>query len=81
MTGALPSSAGAIPVHCITCADAAEPVSIVSVDAAAGLACCTASGGEEITVQTALVGPVTVGQRLLVHAGTAIVTLAGEAAP
>ena len=43
--------------HCITCGDVAESMRVLDVDAARALALC---------------GRVEVGDRLLVHAGTAI---------
>jgi hydrogenase maturation factor len=79
MTGALSASPGAPTGHCITCADAAEPMRVVSLETPDGLARCRGCGGGECTVQTALVGPVSVGQRLLVHAGTALAVLRDEA--
>jgi hydrogenase maturation factor len=65
---------------CITCGDTAVPMVVLTVDRERGLAVC-ASPGEPAdtrpteTVETALVDPVTAGDRLLVHAGTALQTL------
>jgi hydrogenase maturation factor len=56
---------------CITCGDVAVEMTVLRVDAERGLALCEAEGGKE-TVETALVGPVTPGDGLLVHAGTAL---------
>jgi bifunctional N-acetylglucosamine-1-phosphate-uridyltransferase/glucosamine-1-phosphate-acetyltransferase GlmU-like protein len=39
------------------------------------LALCDDGDDQRLTVETALVAPVTLGDRLLVHAGTAIATL------
>jgi hydrogenase maturation factor len=58
--------------HCITCGDDGIPMTVSRVDDARGLALCAASDGTRQTVETALVEPVHVGDRLLVHAGTAI---------
>ena len=59
---------------CITCGDEAIAMEVLAVDAERGLALC--ASGEDAsahsTVETALVDPVVPGERLLVHAGTAI---------
>jgi hypothetical protein len=47
-------------------------MTVVRIDEARGLALCAAADGERISVETALVEPVAVGDLLLVHAGTAI---------
>ncbi len=65
--------------HCITCGDDGEPMTVVRLDADRGLALCAAEDGERSTVETALVEPVQPGDRLLVHAGTAIARLEREA--
>lgn len=57
---------------CVTCGDEAIPMRVVAVDAARGLALCEDGAGGRGTVETALVEPVAAGERLLVHAGTAI---------
>jgi hydrogenase maturation factor len=59
---------------CITCGDEAVPMEVIAVDAARGLALCATVDPEAAhsTVETALVEPVLPGERLLVHAGTAI---------
>jgi hydrogenase maturation factor len=66
--------------HCITCGDDGEPMTVLRVDVKRGLALCSALDGARSTVETALVEPVLPGERLLVHAGTAIARLgqAGE---
>jgi hydrogenase assembly chaperone HypC/HupF len=65
---------------CITCGDAAAPLRVLRADDERCLALCVDGGGSTQTVQTELVGPVAVGETLLVHAGTAISTLDREAA-
>ena len=57
---------------CITCGDEAVSMEVLRVDAGRGLALCAAEGEGRSTVETALVEPVEPGDRLLVHAGTAI---------
>jgi hydrogenase maturation factor len=66
--------------HCVTCGDDGDPMTVVRVDRQRGLALCAAENGERATVETALVEPVAPGQRLLVHAGTAIAHLAAGTA-
>jgi hydrogenase maturation factor len=61
--------------HCVTCGDDGDPMTVVSVDSQRGLALCASEDGARVTVETALVEPVEPGQRLLVHAGTAIARL------
>lgn len=62
--------------HCITCGDDGVPMTVASVDDRRELALCVDAAGERATVETALVAPVTPGDQLLVHAGTAIAVLA-----
>jgi hydrogenase assembly chaperone HypC/HupF len=62
--------------HCITCGDDGEPMTVVRVDADRGLALCADEEGERHTVEVALVEPVNPGDHILVHAGTAIASLA-----
>jgi hydrogenase maturation factor len=57
---------------CITCGDEAVPMEVLAVDAARGLALCVDPERVRSSVETALVDPVEPGERLLVHAGTAI---------
>jgi hydrogenase maturation factor len=66
--------------HCITCGDDGVPMVVVALDQARGLALCDDGDDQRLTVETALVAPVTLGDRLLVHAGTAIATLRSAAA-
>ena len=61
--------------HCITCSDEGIPMRVERVDDARGLALCSAADGSKSTVETALVAPVAAGDRLLVHAGVALVEL------
>ena len=61
--------------HCITCGDDGIPMTVVRVDPARGLALCARQDGARETVETALVEPVAPGDRLLVHAGTALAQL------
>ncbi len=52
---------------------------VIRIDTERGLAlCATKDGGERSTVEIALVAPVSEGDRLLVHAGTAIAHAASE---
>jgi len=57
---------------CITCGDVAVPLRVVEVDERRELALCEDEQGRRETVEIALVTPVTRGDQLLVHAGTAI---------
>ena len=58
--------------HCITCGDEAVPLRVLSVDERRELALCEAGDGAHTSVEIALVAPVSPGDVLLVHAGTAI---------
>jgi hydrogenase maturation factor len=60
---------------CITCGDEGVPLRVDRVDADRGLALCADERGAEETVEVALVGAVTPGDTLLVHAGTALIKL------
>jgi hydrogenase maturation factor len=57
---------------CITCGDEAVEMRILRIDRERELALCSAGDGSRSSVEIALVYPVTEGDRLLVHAGTAI---------
>lgn len=59
---------------CITCGDVAVPLTVATV-IDAGTAICTADDGGSETVATDLVGAVTVGDVVLVHAKVAIALL------
>ena len=61
--------------HCITCSDEGVPMQVERVDEDRGLALCSADDGSKSTVEIALVEPVAPGDRLLVHAGVALVGL------
>jgi hydrogenase maturation factor len=60
--------------HCITCGDDGIPMVVLALDPGRELALCS-DGSDRSTVEIALVGPVALGDRLLVHAGTAIAHL------
>lgn len=69
------------PEHgCITCGDEAVPLRVLRLDEARGLALCESDEGAHETVEVALVPQVSPGDRLLVHAGTAIARLDDEEA-
>lgn len=57
--------------HCMTCSDEAIPMRVVRADAG-GLAICLADDGGRVEVMTDLVGGVSWGQVVLVHAGVAL---------
>jgi hydrogenase assembly chaperone HypC/HupF len=61
--------------HCVTCGDDGVPMRVVKVDDTRGLALCAGADGARQTVEIMLVAPVTPGDELLVHAGTAIACL------
>jgi hydrogenase maturation factor len=72
-TGApLPPQACDHESHCITCGDEAVAMRVLKVDERRELALCETGDGERSTVEIALVAPVSSGEELLVHAGTAI---------
>jgi hydrogenase expression/formation protein HypC len=73
---ALPAIACDHEHGCITCGDEAAPMRVVGVDADRGLALCETEAGERSSVEIGLVDPVATGDRLLVHAGTALQVLA-----
>jgi hydrogenase assembly chaperone HypC/HupF len=60
---------------CITCGDHAVPMRVLRIDEARVLALCEDEDGERSSVEIALVEPVRDGDRLLVHAGTALQVL------
>jgi HupF/HypC family len=57
---------------CITCADMATQMRVVEVDRGRELAVCVDEDERRHTVDTGIAGPVAPGDRLLVHAGTAL---------
>jgi hydrogenase assembly chaperone HypC/HupF len=67
--------------HCVTCGDDGIPMTVVRIDERRGLAVCAAQDGSRSSVETALVEPVSTGDRLLVHAGTAIASLEAADGP
>ncbi|MDQ4049734.1 MAG: HypC/HybG/HupF family hydrogenase formation chaperone [Actinomycetota bacterium] len=74
-----PSSLQCEPEHgCITCGDEAVPLSVLKLDDVRGLALCENDEGARETVEIALIPEVSLGDRLLVHAGTAIARLENE---
>ena len=64
--------------HCITCSDEGVAMRVVAVDGARGLALCEETEGTRATVEIGLVDAAP-GDRLLVHAGTALVRLEATA--
>lgn len=64
--------------HCATCADEGVPMRVLRIEDAVGLARCAGEDGVATTVETTLVDPVAPGERLLVHAGVALVRLQEE---
>jgi len=64
--------------HCITCGDVAIPLVVMRLDDERGLALCSDEEGNSETVEIDLVAPVAPGDRILVHAGTAIARLPQE---
>ena len=65
--------------HCITCSDDGTPMRVLTVDEARELALCAGEDGERATVEVAIVGPGVEGEKLLVHAGTALARLEATA--
>ena len=63
-----------VDVHCITCGDEGVAMRVVAVDEARGLALCEPDEGPRSTVEIGLVDALP-GDRLLVHAGTALARL------
>jgi hydrogenase maturation factor len=61
--------------HCITCNDDGTAMTVLRVDTTRGLALCADAEGAHRTVEVELVGPVSTGDTLLVHADTAIALL------
>jgi hydrogenase maturation factor len=64
--------------HCITCGDVAVEVRVIAADGDRELATGHDESGEATEIDTMLVGPVAAGDRLLVHAGTAIARIGEE---
>lgn len=61
--------------HCVTCSDEGVPMRVAALHDDPELAICVDDGGARTDVMTALVEDVRVGDRLLVHAGTALLRL------
>jgi hydrogenase maturation factor len=61
--------------HCVTCGDEGVPMTVLRFDGGRELALCEDPQGARHTVETALVTPVLPGDRVLVHAGVALVAL------
>jgi len=61
--------------HCVTCGDDGDPMRVLRIDAARGLALCEDDAGAHSVVEIALVDAEP-GDTLLVHAGTALTTIA-----
>ena len=66
--------------HCITCSDDGVAMRVTGMDAREDLAVCVGEDGGSSDVAVDLVGPVSAGDIVLVHAGVAIARLE-EAAP
>lgn len=64
--------------HCVTCSDEGVPMRVTNLHGDPDLATCVDADGVGTLVMTALVEDVRVGDRLLVHAGTALLRLAPE---
>ena len=60
--------------HCITCSDEGIAMQVERIDADRGLALCATEDGSKSSVEIALV-EVEPGDRVLVHAGVALVEL------
>jgi hydrogenase maturation factor len=69
-------NANACGDHCITCSDEGVEMQVERIDDARGLALCAADDGSKSTVEIALVS-VEPGDRVLVHAGVALMELSG----
>lgn len=63
--------------HCITCSDEGIAMEVERIDDVRGLALCAAEDGSKSTVEIALVS-VEPGDRVLVHAGVALVELSAR---
>ncbi len=66
--------------HCITCSDEGIEMSVVAIDAQRGIALCIDDAGARHSVESGLVGPLALGDNVLVHAGVALVKLERVAA-
>ena len=66
------------PFHCVTCSDEGVPMRVAALHSDPELATCVDDAGARTEVMTALVEDVRIGDRLLVHAGTALLRLEPE---
>lgn len=74
-TGAAPDPAACDPYRgCITCSDEGVPMRVIRIHDP-GLAVCEAEDGARQDILTGIVPDVVPGDRLLVHAGTALLRL------
>ncbi|MFW6089231.1 MAG: HypC/HybG/HupF family hydrogenase formation chaperone [Gemmatimonadota bacterium] len=64
--------------HCVTCSDEGVPMRVAALHDDPELAVCVDEEGARAEVMTALVEDVRVGDRLLVHAGTALLRLEAD---
>lgn len=64
--------------HCVTCSDEGVPMRVEALHDDPDLAICVDEDGARTDVMTALVEDVRIGDRLLVHAGTALLRLEAE---
>jgi hydrogenase assembly chaperone HypC/HupF len=65
---------------CTTCSDEALPMRVVELREGRSLAVCVDEQGARSDVMTDLVEPVAVGDRVLVHAGAALLLLGPDPA-
>ncbi len=77
--GRVDADAGCASDHCITCSDEGVPMRVLE-PRADGLALCAPPAGAPSEVMCDLVGDVSPGAVLLVHAGVALLRLEGRAA-
>jgi hypothetical protein len=66
--------------HCITCGDDGAEMTVLRLDASPGLAWCRSDDATDPElVEVSLIDVPAPGERILVHAGTAIASLPGSA--
>ena len=58
--------------RCTICGDTSEPMRVVSSDAAREIAVCVGEDGATRRVDTGILGAVSPGETLIVHAGAAL---------
>ena len=66
--------------HCITCSDEGIEMQVLDVDEDLDMVLCADPEGAHHSVDAGIVGPLSPGDRVLVHAGVAIVELQGAPA-